>query len=821
MQKKRNQSINLPIAVGGMNNVLPPDRIGETQATQLINVSYVNDKFQGSKKFKLSDSRLFKYLYSVKTVKGFKLYATGETVLYNITDNISYDMEDVIVDMISNVDGVYCATKQALVHIDNDGIITKQLFYICNAEPYYFVCGGGFNTRGAPNLAVAPAYYHEQQVNTIWCISGFNNNFKGKKPHNPPTFFLKRCDAEAIDFLVDVFQLNNNYYTPTASNKGDSFTYYQCYTYYSFISYDNSLSAVMRLDKKSATGDEYECGNPPDRPRKCINTIYGTINQQYYSVISYANNTKYYTYPIPVHAYPFCIFEKHNDIFLALEQVIINNKCYLNLWKYREGDKRHTSHRIDYNGVIEPPFSDIVNVLNYAKIIYDKKLKKYILLLSNVDKQTTKTINYIVELDIERCMCFNLDFVIKKSYEFDKNYCIIDYFYSKNFGQYLFVTVSVASEYQGYTPYKIYYSSNVELLINFIQPTQNFNYLHDRRVLFPDNWDTNPDFPCIFQFNGNNPGYRIGLEDTDRLFKGEIKCLLYQNDRLVVGQGSELTYSAVGDFHDWDIEKSEKEQNPSGAKFLEVGYKDTGHISHGFVIYDNIILFKDNGKIFRVAGFLDTWHVSQLGLIKPLTSNIYSYNGALLFGTKDGVKILNTTQAYGDFLVSDFQNNIIDNEVTHISSSQERNTIIFCAKDYVFEYHPTLQIFYVYQKEVYTHMQEYFDGNSYTQYAIGKDGKLYKESDEYNDVEVQRALIHNQYNIVIKAITIYTEPLEEDTELTIELYPNVSFTKVLKQGQSKHKIFQVKRLKELQLKYKHTGKIFITNTVIEISYIGA
>ncbi len=61
--------------------------------------------------------------------------------------------------------------------------------------------------------------------------------------------------------------------------------------------------------------------------------------------------------------------------------------------------------------------------------------------------------------------------------------------------------------------------------------------------------------------------------------------------------------------------------------------------------------------------------------------------------------------------------------------------------------------------------------------------------------------------------------MESDTEITIYLFDNINFKRVLKQGQSKHKIFITKRLRELQLKYIHAGSIFIYNIIIEYSNV--
>ena len=194
----------------------------------------------------------------------------------------------------------------------------------------------------------------------------------------------------------------------------------------------------------------------------------------------------------------------------------------------------------------------------------------------------------------------------------------------------------------------------------------------------------------------------------------------------------------------------------------------------------------------------------------------------MLFGTKTGIKQLNPSQNYGDFSISDFQNNIISDNVTHISLSENRKALIFCSENYVIEYSLLLNIFYIYQSKVYKEILEYYDKEKkYTEYAVDSVGKVYNNNtDEKNIITIKRGLISNQKNIVIKSITLFTDELKEDEEITIYLHGDINFKRVLKQGQSKHKIFLTKRLLEMQLKYIHTGDIFINNIIVECDLIG-
>lgn len=292
----------------------------------------------------------------------------------------------------------------------------------------------------------------------------------------------------------------------------------------------------------------------------------------------------------------------------------------------------------------------------------------------------------------------------------------------------------------------------------------------------------------------------------------DIRFLSVQNSRLILGQNSSLYYSGVGDFKNWDIDTD------GDALYLEVGYKDIGIIVAGKVFGDNIIVFKDNGYIYRVSGSYPNWVVSKIAETSKLTSNIFDYQGVLIFGTVTGLKKLNPPNYYGEMLVEDFQNSIIANNVLNISMSENRKTLVFCSEDYVFEYIINLNIFVVYQAGIYKQHLEYYNNTIeyYEDYFISSGNNIFKSSKtELNTVTVERNLIQYQNSIVIKSITLFTDELLKDTEITIYLYGNVSFKRVLKKGISKHKIFITKRLRQFQLKYIHAGNIFINSIIIE------
>ncbi len=382
--------------------------------------------------------------------------------------------------------------------------------------------------------------------------------------------------------------------------------------------------------------------------------------------------------------------------------------------------------------------------------------------------------------------------------------------------------------------YKIFYFDRKIYIFNCVEELFIINLDIDLKILdikyerFVINFNNNAGDNFIKDVTQNNNTFYILKNDkksppesiiyklsVGNLFSN-ISFLSMQNSRLILGQNSSLYYSGVGDFKNWDIETD------GDALYLEVGYKDGSSIVAGKVFGDNIIIIKDNGYIYKVAGSYPNWVVSKIAETSELTSNIFDYQGVLIFGTVTGLKKINPPNYYGEMLIEDFQNSIVANNVRNISLSEKRKTLIFCSEDYVFEYIINLNIFVVYQAGIYKQYLEYYNENikDYEEYFLSTGGNICKLSKtELNTVTVKRNLIHHQNSIVIKSITLFTDVLESDTEITIYLFDNINFKRVLKQGQSKHKIFITKRLRELQLKYIHAGSIFIYNIIIEYSNV--
>lgn len=295
-----------------------------------------------------------------------------------------------------------------------------------------------------------------------------------------------------------------------------------------------------------------------------------------------------------------------------------------------------------------------------------------------------------------------------------------------------------------------------------------------------------------------------------------IPCLLIQNGRLVVPQSSSLYFSGVGDFYNWawgtDLD----------ALFVEIGYKDGGKITYAVVVLDSIIVFKDNGNIYRLAGSYPNWVVTKLGEVDKITSRAITYGSSIIFGAASGIKKISATEYYGDFFLSDYQKSIQDKNVVDICLINSRNTLMFTRNDYIFEYSNTLGGYSIYtlnNKTIYKQVLEIYNG-SYTTYALDSSGKLHIENkNKLDNINVVYKEVKSNLNMVIKAITVYSPPLNEDKNFTL-LLNDTRYNLILKSGQTKHKYFITKKVNKIQIEITHNGDFFIDNIFVEYSTIG-
>lgn len=111
-----------------------------------------------------------------------------------------------------------------------------------------------------------------------------------------------------------------------------------------------------------------------------------------------------------------------------------------------------------------------------------------------------------------------------------------------------------------------------------------------------------------------------------------------------------LIYSAVGDETGWTDDPA----NDSSSKEIEVGYKDSGDIIAVVPMPTDIIVFKSNGRVYRVIGEFPDWVIKENQ--NHMESSIISRHTAVrvandvMYLGKEGFRALSVTEKYGDML---------------------------------------------------------------------------------------------------------------------------------------------------------------------------
>ncbi len=128
---------------------------------------------------------------------------------------------------------------------------------------------------------------------------------------------------------------------------------------------------------------------------------------------------------------------------------------------------------------------------------------------------------------------------------------------------------------------------------------------------------------------------------------------------------STLHYSNVGELA-WNYNDS----IASNAKFIEVGYKDSGNIVAVANLATDIIVFKSSGLIYRLVGEYPAWSVSEVARnITCLEQSSLQLKNSCLFMTNNGLLSLETVDKYGDIQLSANLSRKVDPVLTRALSS--------------------------------------------------------------------------------------------------------------------------------------------------------
>lgn len=130
-----------------------------------------------------------------------------------------------------------------------------------------------------------------------------------------------------------------------------------------------------------------------------------------------------------------------------------------------------------------------------------------------------------------------------------------------------------------------------------------------------------------------------------------------QAGRVVVArEGSDYLYfSGVGDETDWNLTGT-----ADSALQLEVGYKDGGNITSVRMLSKDLVVFKDNRRIYRVVGYYPDWIVYEVSRDAGAVSRLATLEvgNSIVFVDETGIRSLDTVIEYGDVKVRDIGDKI-------------------------------------------------------------------------------------------------------------------------------------------------------------------
>lgn len=190
--------------------------------------------------------------------------------------------------------------------------------------------------------------------------------------------------------------------------------------------------------------------------------------------------------------------------------------------------------------------------------------------------------------------------------------------------------------------------------------------------------------------------------------------LIVKDGRVGVLSDNQLIFSAIGEFNNFTYDKE------SDALFIDIGYKEGGNYIDVVNGYD-LIVFKSNGKIYRLANSYPDWVVNTIANIEPLISNVKQGGSSILFGTNTGVKEVNTSNIYGDYLVNNLKASIDLSKCSFIYFSNIRQAILFVLPDGIYEYNTEIGSY----TKISDFVPKMISETDSDIFALGNDGKIY------------------------------------------------------------------------------------------------
>ena len=116
--------------------------------------------------------------------------------------------------------------------------------------------------------------------------------------------------------------------------------------------------------------------------------------------------------------------------------------------------------------------------------------------------------------------------------------------------------------------------------------------------------------------------------------------------RILVTDDNNVRYSGVGDETNW----TEDSNDDSSSKFVEAGYKDGGKLIAMTNLSSDVILIKNNHRVYRLNGEFPNWSIVEISRNVEVSGRlgVCSIADSVFVLGRNEVQNIQTTNAYGD-----------------------------------------------------------------------------------------------------------------------------------------------------------------------------
>lgn len=148
-------------------------------------------------------------------------------------------------------------------------------------------------------------------------------------------------------------------------------------------------------------------------------------------------------------------------------------------------------------------------------------------------------------------------------------------------------------------------------------------------------------------------GYQMKTITTS---PNECKGCYVRSGRVLTFDNEMVRYSGVGDEENW----TEDSNDPSSSLFVEAGYKAGGKIIGMVNMSSDILIIKDNGMLFRLAGEFPNWEIHEVARnVECRSRNAYCnvLSNTFILGSRR-LQGITTTNEYGSMKPVDIAQNV-------------------------------------------------------------------------------------------------------------------------------------------------------------------